>query len=198
MDFDRLLPSVLEPGESIIWSGGPDPKIVFAPQDAFTVPFSVLFLGCASFMMVGSIFGGAPAVFVGLCGLLFAWAAYNAFGRFVYKRWDRRRTAYLITDRRALVVRRMGSDVRSVSIAMRPDLVEVRTNGTHGTMRWGAPGPAESPQEWLSPGRIYGRWAGTYWFASADSADLSFWDVAEFNNLKRAQVQAFSGARAAR
>jgi len=189
-DLDQLLPIVLEPGESVIWSGGPDPKVIFAPQDVLAVPFSIFFLSIATVVFLGALIAGAPAGFVAAVGVLVGLAIYLAVGRFFYKRYDRRRTAYVITDRRALAIRQNGADVRSVSIGDRPSHVELRADGTHGSMRWGGLGPAESPRELVSMQRRTGWLAGTYWSRGDDLATVSFWDVADFNGLKQAQASA--------
>lgn len=41
----------LRPGEHVLWRGRPDPAVIFAPQDAFLVPLSIVWTG---FFVVGA------------------------------------------------------------------------------------------------------------------------------------------------
>jgi hypothetical protein len=98
----------LLPGERVLWVGRPDPRILFAPADAFLVPFSIFWAGFAFFWEGGVLFGlfrgDNPALlaFV-LFGLPFvAIGLYFVAGRFAYKRYRKRRTLYVVTDRRVL------------------------------------------------------------------------------------------------
>lgn len=59
----RLTPHLL-PGEPLLWAGRPDPARRFAPQDAYLVPFSVLWCGFAIFWLAAAIRSGAPVPFV--------------------------------------------------------------------------------------------------------------------------------------
>jgi hypothetical protein len=124
---------LLDPGEQALWRGGPDPKVLFVPGDAFIVPFSVLWAGF-SFFWEGTL---ASTRHPPLPMLIFG-AAFNAVGlyllvgRFFYKRFDRRRTTYVLTNRRAAVVRNRGRQVISTSIGA-PSLVQWRRDRRHGT-----------------------------------------------------------------
>jgi hypothetical protein len=93
--------------ERIVWSGRPDTGMHFTLLDLFIVPFSVLWGGFAIFwelsvlipdaekgnIDIESVLFGIPFVLIGV---------YLIFGRFIYKRWRKRRTYYAITDRRIL------------------------------------------------------------------------------------------------
>ena len=183
---DGQLSRLLEPGESIVWVGAPDPKVIFAPQDVVLVPTSVFVLVAGAFVFVGSSLAGAPWMFVALTGAFFAVAVYAAVGRFLYKRIDRRRTVYLITDRRAVMARKNGSAVQSVPIGERPNRGDLRADGKRGVVRWAAMRSPESLGQLVSFRRQYGWAAGTYWPGGVDPADLSFWDVSDFDAIKKA------------
>lgn len=110
---DLFSPDLL-PGESIQWTGQPNPSIVFHRDDWVAIPFSLLWGGFAIFWFLTAsgllhlpsskpnhgfqIFGliwGTPFV---LMGQYFIW------GRFVHERWKKKRTYYALTNRRALIV----------------------------------------------------------------------------------------------
>jgi hypothetical protein len=191
-DLSKLSPSALKPGESVIWSGGPDPTTVFAPQDGILVPGSVVFLLVAVAVFAGGIAGSAALAFLVPVGVIVILALYAAFGRFFYKRFDRRRTAYLVTDRRAIVIRGRSPEVRSVPISTPPNRTERRVDGKHGTLRWGGPASAENIGDLLSNFRGSGWLAGTYWPGGSDSAQMSFWDVEDFDALLAARTRSRS------
>lgn len=104
----------LLPGESIQWSGQPNPSVIFHSDDWLAIPFSLLWGGFAIFWLLGAsglwdlwqnkpghgfqLFGtiwGTPFVLVG---------QYLIWGRFIHAHWRKKRTYYAITDRRALIV----------------------------------------------------------------------------------------------
>src|SRR5260370_13938963 len=107
--------SELIPGETLEWTGRPNPSVVFHQEDWVAIPFSLLWGGFAIFWLVGAsgtwdiwmnrphrtfqFFGliwGTPFVLIG---------QYMIWGRFVYCRWEKLRTYYALTGRRALIVR---------------------------------------------------------------------------------------------
>ena len=106
---DQVFSSELLPGETIQWSGQPNPSVIFHPEDKFVIPFTLLWGGFAIFWLVMAsgigddkktlapfgLIWGTPFVVVG---------QYVIWGRFVYTRWKKQRTYYALTDRRALVV----------------------------------------------------------------------------------------------
>ena len=98
--------------EKILWSGQPEPSVDFIRADIFLIPFSLLWGGFAFFWFGAVIFSGlggagnttsaAAALMFYLVGMVFSiMGLYFIFGRFIYKRWKKRRTYYALTDRRA-------------------------------------------------------------------------------------------------
>ena len=134
----------LQPDESLLWAGRPGAGRLFTLIDIYLVPFSLLWGGFAIFWealvlssMISrpSTFELFPLVF----GLVFvAIGCYMIFGRFIVKRYTRRRTFYAVTDRRAIVVstafRRI---VRSTSLKRLPGLELSTGRGTRGTVTFG-------------------------------------------------------------
>jgi hypothetical protein len=132
----------IRPGERLLWRGAPDPKVSFGPEDLVLIPFSLLWgifweyqaskLGWG----FGSVWG-IPFVLIGL---------YLIFGRFTYKRWNRRHTRYAISDQRIAVIRKGGRQVQSLARA-EPFEIKRRRDGTHTTLLWQVPGLATPASE---------------------------------------------------
>ena len=100
MHVERLL----QPGERLLWAGEPDPAVHSLKADRFLVPFSVLWAGFSVFWEAGVLSSGGSAFFA-VWGLPFlAMGFYISIGRFIWKAHRKRRTTYLLTDRRAAVL----------------------------------------------------------------------------------------------
>lgn len=105
--FQKLEPELMS-GESISWSGMPDPSVIFHSEDWFMIPFSLLWGGFAIFWeaSVAGLWGsksGVPWNFGVLWGVPFVLIGqYFIWGRLFVDAWLKRRTYYAITDRRVL------------------------------------------------------------------------------------------------
>jgi len=141
------LQSELLGGERLLWTGQPDPRVIFERVDIFLVPFSLLWGGFALAWEAGvlglGVFGeghrsavpwffvlwGIPFVLVGL---------YFIAGRFFYKAWRKRRTYYALTNKRALVlVEGRGRTLRACLLSAVPTINKsVRSSGV-GTISFG-------------------------------------------------------------
>jgi len=141
------LQSELLAGERLLWTGQPDPRVIFERVDIFLVPFSLLWGGFALVWEAGvlglGVFGeghgsavpwffvlwGIPFVLVGL---------YFIAGRFFYKAWRKRRTYYALTNKRALVlVEGRGRMLRACFLSAVPTINKsVRSSGV-GTITFG-------------------------------------------------------------
>jgi hypothetical protein len=138
-------------GESIQWSGRPNPAVIFHKEDWGAIPFSLLWGGFAIFWFIGAsglwniwqnrpdktfewfgVIWGTPFVLIG---------QYLIWGRFVYSGWERRRTLYALTNRRALIVKN-GLKGRTVSSAYFDSMTfidkHVRSDGI-GAISFGGP-----------------------------------------------------------
>lgn len=103
MDPLGQLQPYLRDDEQLLWYGTPDPRVWFTSADVFMVPFSILWCAFAIFWESGVTSSGAPVVFK-LWGIPFVAAGlYIVFGRFLYKRYRKSRTAYAVTTRRAMI-----------------------------------------------------------------------------------------------
>jgi hypothetical protein len=100
---DEQLQLSLRAGERLLWRGGPDPRKWYRSVEVTTSVFGVFWLGIvASAAVAGlrdgrSVFDLIPVVMLVLGFRLFAW-------RYVVEYSRRRRTAYGITDQRAIRV----------------------------------------------------------------------------------------------
>jgi hypothetical protein len=137
----------LAPGEQLLWSGRPDPEVRFAPVDLFLVPFSVMWGGFAVFWEVGVLASGAGPFFV-LWGIPFVlMGLYFMIGRFAYKKRRKLKTAYGLTDRRAIVA--VGaSSMSDTPVNGASTSIKRSRDGSHVSITfgqrsgWGAWGPS--------------------------------------------------------
>ena len=132
------LQSELGSGESLLWAGQPQRKVIFHSRDWFAIPFSLMWGGFAIFWEMGvtGFWGNpesshtGPSLFV-LWGIPFVVIGqYLIWGRFLYVGWKKTRTFYGVTNKRVLVLnagnnRRVTdaflSNLDSVSLSTRPD-----------------------------------------------------------------------------
>jgi hypothetical protein len=109
------LRSELQPDEELLWSGQPDPRVLFSKADRFLVPFSLLWGGFALFWEGWVIYSllqgetksgnGGDLRFFAVFGLFFvAFGLYLMVGRFLAKRMQKSRTYYGVTNERLLTV----------------------------------------------------------------------------------------------
>jgi hypothetical protein len=173
----------LQPDEKILWVGGPDPSRVIGRGDAFLIPFSLVWGGGAIAWEGAVILSGAP-FFFWLWGLPFVVIGqYFIWGRFIYKRWDRRRTAYALTNERALILR--GRSLQSVFLKQQPAMHQsVRADGS-GSLEFG------SPSGWYG----HGYWANTGMdFFSPVRGVPAFYDIPDVAKVDRLVNQARTGS----
>jgi hypothetical protein len=176
----RLQP-YLQPGEKILWTGRPDPSRLIGRSDVFLIPFSLMWGGFAIFWEASVLGAGAP-IFFDLWGIPFVVAGqFLIWGRFVYKRWAKRRTVYALTGQRALILR--GGSLQSVFLNQVPTIDQtVRADGS-GTIQFG-----NSPFG-------FGSWANTGMdFFGQSRAVPAFYDVPEVARVYGLINQARSGS----
>lgn len=144
-EIAAALQSYLLPGERLTWTGRPPTGLRFTGTDVFFIPFSLLWGGFALVWeaavltqaltnpQVPWIFPlfGVPFVVIGL---------YLIAGRFWVDAWLRSRTAYALTDRRALVLR-TAFVTRLASSPLNGSVRLARQKGARGTLEFGASNP---------------------------------------------------------
>jgi hypothetical protein len=168
----QQLQPYLRPDERLLWSGRPDPDVVFSPRDVFLIPFSLMWGGFALFWEGAVIVKGTNAFFIAWGVPFVLIGLYMIFGRFIAKKRWRRSAAYGLTDQRALVA--VGA--RSVSdspIKNTPTSVRRSRDGAHVTISFG------SQSGWMRP---HGANADLLpWFNP--TGEVTFVDVAEPDRL---------------
>lgn len=129
----------LHPGERIVWQGAPDPAVRLGPSDVFLLPFSVLWCSFAVFWVATAIATGAPFFFRIFGTFFVAVGLFFVFGRFIVKSRRKRRTAYVLTTERALVLTRSGS-LDDSFLKHQPLSIRRSRTGTHVSVTFGPAG----------------------------------------------------------
>ena len=160
----------LSTGERVEWVGRPDPAKHFTRGDVYLVPFSILWGGFAIFWEAIAIRGGGG--FFALWGVPFvAMGLYLIFGRFIYKANRKRRTIYVVTDRRVMtIVRgRRGESVEATYLSAIPSISTSAVSNGRGSVELGPSSPASA---WSANN-------GMEFFArgQAASAGVGFYDI---------------------
>src|SRR5690242_8665153 len=100
--------SDLNPGESILWAGMPNPKVIFHSDDRLVIPFSLMWTGFFVFWEAGALgYLGTneKSEFMAIWGIPFlVFGQYFVWGRFFADAWLKRRTYYAVTTQRVLIV----------------------------------------------------------------------------------------------
>jgi hypothetical protein len=115
---DRLaqIQSILRQGETVTWSGSPDPAIRFSPFDLLFIPFSLFWSGFVLLWNGVAWSSGAPGMF-SIFGLPFLVVAFQiTFGRFNTAARRKRKTTYAVTSQRAIIIDYRGQ-VRFVELS---------------------------------------------------------------------------------
>lgn len=127
-------------GEKLLWSGIPRQGLIFRAQDAFVIPFSIVWTGFVISMLFDMQRSPAPLFFRVWTSLFVLYGLFFAVGRFFFDSWLRSRTAYGVTDRRVLVVTNaLKRNVRSLGLRTLPEMA-VSRRGDGGTITFGRAG----------------------------------------------------------
>ena len=151
-ELDSAVRGYLQSGERLKWTGAPAQGFRTSPQDLFLIPFSLLWGGFAIFWETTVMAALQAAPVFPLFGVPFvAMGLYFIFGRFVVDAWVRSRTIYAVTDRRALLLRRVFSE--TLNAVPLDQNVRLRTESQgRGSLEFG---PAVSM---FSGARSFGIW----------------------------------------
>ncbi len=135
---EEALTSRLDKGERLLWSGQPRRGIRLRAQDAFIIPFSILWCGFAIFWETTAILGGAP-LFFALWGIPFVCVGlYFVFGRFIADARSRARTFYGVTDERIIIVSGVFSrQIKSLQLRTLTDVSLTERGDGSGTITFG-------------------------------------------------------------
>lgn len=141
------------PDERVLWQGQPAQGFHFAPQDLFAVPFAAFWLLIVIGIFSAIIFGQAqsvdPIAFI-VMPLFLLVGLYMLVGRFLIDRAARRRTHYRLTNQRVIIESGLfKTNLRSVSLAVVPEIQFRSGRKGRGTIRFGSPGPfSMMPPSW--------------------------------------------------
>jgi hypothetical protein len=142
--------------EQVLWSGKPDDRRWFYPEDLVLVPFSILWGGFAIFWEASVLAstsahdGTGEKVLFSLWGIPFVLiGVYLILGRLFARRWIRRGSLYALTDQRILSFSpswRSRSRVKMIWLSSYPPLEKRGGRDNHGTLCIGSMAPG---QHWL-------------------------------------------------
>lgn len=133
-----ILSQHLDPNEHLLWSGQPRSGIRLRPQDAFLIPFSLMWCGFAIFWEVSVVRSGAPFFFM-IWGIPFVCVGlFFVFGRFIFDARGRANTYYGVTNERILIVSGLFSQqTKSLQLRTLADLSLTQRKDGSGTIAFG-------------------------------------------------------------
>jgi len=136
---ETFISSHLGSGEVLLWSGQPRTGIVFRPQDAYIIPFSILWCGFAIFWETMVIKQGAPFFFM-LWGIPFVLIGlFFVFGRFFADAYTRGKTFYGVTSERIIISRGFFTQqLKSLSLRTLTDVSLTQKSDGSGTITFGS------------------------------------------------------------
>jgi hypothetical protein len=137
-DAERAIRPELGPGEKLLWSGQPRGGIRLRPQDAFLVPFSLMWGGFAIFWELSVVRTNAP-LFFRLWGIPFVLVGLHLIvGRFVADAYARGRTMYGLTNQRVIILSGLtGRQTKSLPLRTLGDICLIEQSDRSGTIMLG-------------------------------------------------------------
>jgi hypothetical protein len=152
---ENTLTQHLDRGEHLLWSGNPRSGIRLRAQDAFLIPFSIMWCGFAIFWEASVIRTGAPFFFM-LWGIPFVCVGlFFVFGRFILDASSRARTSYGVTNERILIVSGLFSQqIKSLQLRTVTDVSLSQRSDGSGTITFG-------PTNYMKNFFPAGSWPGT-------------------------------------
>ena len=133
-DFSFCRPYIT-PGESILWKGSPGKGHLLTGHDIFLIPFSIMWCGFAIFWETTVLTASAPFFFK-LWGIPFVCVGlYMVFGRFLWTAFMRKRTAYVITNKK--IIRQRGNKIDILDGKNMPPIHVSAYKDGAGTIRFG-------------------------------------------------------------
>lgn len=128
--------SYMGPGETILWKGKPGKGNLVTGQDLFMIPFSIVWCGFALFWEYNVIrIGFTPFMLFGIPFVCMG--VYLVVGRFFHTAWLRKRTAYVITNKK--IIRARGNRIDMIEGRNMPPVQITAFRDGSGTVRIGYP-----------------------------------------------------------
>lgn len=124
---DEVIRPHVQPGETLLWTGRPDPTKWLNGNGWSLSLVGIAWTGAVVFVVIDRLPGSnTPLAAVLMLVPFFLIGVYLAVGRFFVNRWAKRHTRYGLTDRRAIMVgprdRLTTVDLSTVSITRLPSL----------------------------------------------------------------------------
>lgn len=157
--MENNLTQLLDPGERLLWSGKPRSGIRLRAQDAYLIPFSILWCGFAIFWEFSVIDTGAPFFFK-LWGIPFVCVGlFFVFGRFFLDAYNRAQTTYGVTNERIIIVSGIFSQqTKSLQLRTLSDVSLSQRGDGSGTITFG-------PSHYMNAFFPVGAWPGVARYA---------------------------------
>jgi hypothetical protein len=144
----------LTSGETVVWAGQPNTRVIFHREDAGLIPFSLLWGGFSIFWEAGvsGLWGdhhGQGLSFMVVWGIPFVLIGqYLIWGRFFFAAWLKRRTYYAVTNRRVITIQNAWSrQTASSYIESLPTLNKESGSKGTGTLRFAQPQSVRSNRQ---------------------------------------------------
>jgi len=145
--MENVFENELIKDEKILWTGKPNPEILFTSADIFLVPFSLMWGGFALFWEA-SVLGigflsekssSTPFIPFALFGIPFVLIGlYFIFGRFFYKKWKKGNMYYAVTNKRILIITQtMNKNIQAEYIDRIPAINYSQNKNGTGTIKFG-------------------------------------------------------------
>lgn len=125
--------------ERVLWSGRPQQGLMLRSSDVALIPFSLMWGGFAIFWESSVVRSGAP-FFFRLWGIPFVVIGlYLIVGRFFADAWQRRKTVYVVTNERVLIVGGLlNRSVTSLELRTLPEMSLSLVGSDKGTLTFGS------------------------------------------------------------
>lgn len=124
-------------GEKILWTGQPEPFIIFTKADIFLIPFSIFWFGFVLFAAIKDTSFIFSFPFIGLFFLIIGF--YMSIGRFIFKVLKKKKTYYAFTDKRILVLSDfLGKNLQAAYINTLPVINKSANREGNGSIIFGA------------------------------------------------------------
>lgn len=132
LTIDSAWQGILDPGEQILWQGQPASRLRLEFRSPFEPLFFLFFTGFSAFWMaMASRAGGLFWTF----GLLFFFiGSYSLVGQHFWKRHERARTFYTLTDRRAFIATETFGKRKLTSYPITPGTIVELADGKPGSV----------------------------------------------------------------
>lgn len=126
---------MLQPGENLLWAGKPEKVRLLGKEDAFLIPFSLVWCGFLTVMILLT-WGKAGNPMFNIFMLPFlAVGLWLLVGRFIAKLVSAKKQRYALTNRR--IILQTGKTTKSLELLNLPDISVLRRNDGSGDICFG-------------------------------------------------------------